>query len=530
MAFQLSHLATNLTMCVLLLCCVVLAIVLVFVAGFVFSFLVFYAKESIIHKADKPPVAGTVFRMLFHFDTLFDFLTDIARRNQTFRFIKPFRSEIYTTNPANVEHTLKNNFSKYIKGQSNCDMLRDLLGQGIFAVDGYKWRHQRKLASYEFSTKVLRDFSSSVFRINGAKLAKMISTAALSSYVFDIQKLLMKSTLDSIFKVGFGVDLNTLSDDSDELGSRFSTAFDDSNRMVFSRFFDVFWNLKRYFNIGQEAQLKRNIQVIDDFVFQLIHQKRVLMDSVKEEDGKDDILSRFIIASEKDPEAMTDQYLRDIILNFIIAGKDTSANTLSWFFFMMCKHPLVQEKVVEEIRSSSSSSATGSKSGDGWDIDDFALNLTEEVLDRMQYLHAAITETLRLYPALPVDAKAAEEDDVLPDGFKVAKGDVVNYPAYAMGRMTYLWGEDAEDFRPERWLENGVFRPESPFKFLAFHAGPRTCLGKEFAYRQMKIFAAILLRFFKFKLEDDAMNITYRTMFTLHVAGGLPLVAFHRFN
>ncbi|KAJ6836884.1 cytochrome P450 704C1-like isoform X1 [Iris pallida] len=529
MAIQyISHLATNLSMCVLLLSCAALAILLLSAAGFVFPFLVFYAKESMIQKADKPPVAGTVFHMLLHFDTLFDFLTDIARRNQTFRFIKPFRSEIFTTNPANVEHTLKNNFSKYIKGQSNCDVLRDLLGQGIFAVDGDKWRHQRKLASYEFSTKVLRDFSSSVFRTNGAKLAKMISTSALSSSVFDIQKLLMKSTLDSIFKVGFGVDLNTLSDDPDELGSRFSTAFDDSNRIVFWRFFDVFWNLKRHFNIGQEAQLKRNIRVIDDFVFQLIRQKRVLMEGVKkQENGKEDILSRFILASEKDPEAMTDQYLRDIILNFIIAGKDTSANTLSWFFYMMCRHPLVQEKVVEEIRSSAAASTAAR---DGWGIDDFALNLTEEVLERMQYLHAALTETLRLYPALPVDAKAAEEDDVLPDGFKVAKGDVVNYPAYAMGRMTYLWGEDAEDFRPERWLQNGAFRPESPFKFLAFHAGPRTCLGKEFAYRQMKIFAAILLHFFKFKLKDDAMNITYRTMFTLHVADGLPLVAFHRFH
>ena len=65
--------------------------------------------------------------------------------------------------------------------------------------------------------------------------------------------------------------------------------------------------------------------------------------------------------------------------------------------------------------------------------------------------------------------KIADEDDVLPDGFKIKKGDAVNYLTYAMGRMTYLWGEDAEEFRPERWLENGVFRPESPFKFIAFN-------------------------------------------------------------
>lgn len=69
------------------------------------------------------------------------------------------------------------------------------------------------------------------------------------------------------------------------------------------------------------------------------------------------------------------------------------------------------------------------------------------------------------------DGKAAAEDDILPDGFEIKKGDGVNYMAYAMGRMTSIWGEDAEEFRPERWLDNGVFKPESPFIFTAFQVG-----------------------------------------------------------
>lgn len=70
---------------------------------------------------------------------------------------------------------------------------------------------------------------------------------------------------------------------------------------------------------------------------------------------------------------------------------------------------------------------------------------------------------------LSKDGRCADVDDTLPDGFKLKRGDGVYYMAYAMGRMTNIWGEDAEVFRPERWLSNGIFQPESPFKFIAFH-------------------------------------------------------------
>ncbi len=67
------------------------------------------------------------------------------------------------------------------------------------------------------------------------------------------------------------------------------------------------------------------------------------------------------------------------------------------------------------------------------------------------------------------DGRCAKMDDILPDGYRLKKGDGVYYMAYAMGRMPYIWGEDAEEFRPERWLKDGIFQPESPFKFIAFH-------------------------------------------------------------
>lgn len=111
---------------------------------------------------------------------------------------------------------------------------------------------------------------------------------------------------------------------------------------------------------------------------------------------KEDILSRFLVESKKDPETMTDQYLRDVILTFMVAGKDTTANTLSWFIYILCKNPLIQEKVALEVEKI----ITSEHGKDS--VDDFVECITEEALEEMHYLHATLTETLRLYPAVPV--------------------------------------------------------------------------------------------------------------------------------
>nr|GEU37452.1 cytochrome P450 704C1-like [Tanacetum cinerariifolium] len=479
-----------------------------------------YFKE-LIFSNHRPPIIGPISTLVIHFWELHDYMTSLARKYPTCRFIAPLNSEIYTVDPVNIEYILKTNFANYPKGEYHTGIVKDFFGNGIFVVDGAKWRHQRKLASFEFSTKVLRDFSTVIFRSNTAKLAKIIFLLAAAERTMDLQDLLMKSTLDLIFKVGFGFDLDTLSG-LDEASNRFMKAFDDSNGLVYWRLADLLWRVKRYLNIGSEAALKKNITIIDNFLYELIQNKREQMKNGNIYRDKKDILSRFLMESENDPENMNDEYLRDITLNFVIAGKDTTANTLTWFFYILCKHPLIQEKIVEELK-------TATEADDHTSIDEFGLKLTEIALDRMHYLHAALSETLRLYPAVPLDGKSAEKDDVLPDGFKIKKGDGVAYMVYAMGRMTYIWGDDAEEFRPERWLNKGVFQPESPFKFTAFQGGPRICLGKDFAYRQMKILAAFLVYFFKFKLVDETKKATYRTMFTLHMDKGLHLYAFRRF-
>ncbi|KAI8007634.1 Cytochrome P450 704C1 [Camellia lanceoleosa] len=478
----------------------------------------FVAGKLLEKRKRNPPIAGTVFNQLVNFHRLHDYFADLATKHRTYRLLDLFRSQIHTCDPANVEYILKTNFANYGKGWYHQSVLTDLLGDGIFTVDGDKWRLQRKLSSNVFSTKMLREFSTDVFRSNASKLAQIVSEAATSNQPIEVQDLFMKSSLDSVFKVILGVDLDSVLGTNEE-GTRFATAFDEASVTTLYRYFDISWKIKRFLNIGSEAKLSDNVKLIDRFVYKLIKTKTEQVSRPQDDSTmkNSDILSRFLELNESDPK-----YLKDIILSFIIAGKDTTASTLSWFLYMMCKYPVVQSKIAREVWEAT-------KLGVESSFGELVASVNEEALDKMQYLHAVLTETLRLYPAIPVEGRLCFSDDTLPDGFYVRKGDLVSFQPYAMGRLKWIWGDDADDFRPERWLdEKGVFQQESPFKFTAFLAGPRICLGREFAYRQMKIFLAVLIGSYEFKLSDDHKAVNYRIMLTLHIDGGLHLQASHR--
>ncbi|RHN81917.1 putative abieta-7,13-dien-18-ol hydroxylase [Medicago truncatula] len=297
----------------------------------------------------------------------------------------------------------------------------------------------------------------------------------------------MKSTLDSVFKVILGVELDTMCGTSKE-GTQFSNAFNEASATIMFWYVNFLWKVQRFLNIGSEAVLKKNLRVINEYVYTIIKSK--IEQSQKPQKNspelKGDILSRFLELNETDSK-----YLKD-------------------------------EKIAQEIREAT-------KVEDGSTTDELATRITEESMKKMQYLDAALTETLRLHPPIPMESKYCFSDDTLPDGYSVRKGDYISFHPYVMGRMEFLWGEDAEQFRPERWLdENGNFQRESPFKFTAFQAGPRICLGKEFVYRQMKIFSAVLLGSHNFKLADQNRLVKYRTTLTLQIDGGLHVNAFHR--
>ena len=479
----------------------------------------YLARLALLGKRRRsyPPVAGVMLQQLLNWGRLSEYMTELSRRYGTFRMLTPTCNHVYTVDPANVEYILRTNFANYGKGAMTHDALEDLLGDGIFNVDGAKWRHQRKVASFEFTTRALRDYSSGVFRDMAAELAGIVAAAAAAGERVDMENLFMRSTLDSIFTVGFGVNLGSLSGSNQE-GAAFARAFDDASEQSLYRFLDPLWKAKRLLNVSSEAAMKRSVRTINDFVYAVIDKKIEQMGRDEHEFAKKgDILSRFLVEREKDPGCFDNKYLRDIILNFVIAGRDTTAGTLSWFLYVLCRDQRIQDKIAREVRE-----ATTGDHQDAGCVQEFTACLTEDAIGSMHYLHAALTETLRLYPAVPTDVKCCFSDDTLPDGHAVRRGDMVNYQPYAMGRMKFLWGDDAEEFRPERWLDDdGVFVPESPYKFTAFQAGPRICLGKEFAYRQMKIFAAVLVYLFRFETWEHDSRVGHRPMLTLKMDGPL---------
>ncbi|KAI8097201.1 cytochrome P450 [Halteromyces radiatus] len=419
---------------------------------------------------------------------------------------------VVTLHPANVEHILKTNFENYIKGPHFSNAMDDLFGHGIFNANGEEWRYQRKTASHVFNVKNFRDQFTDVFLDEMKYMTThVLDKAAEQNHIIDFHDLMYKFTLDSFILLGFGVHLNSL---QQEGKVPFAAAFDEAQKGTFFRMINQYWSkTEPAFNFIAPwlfPNMKEGLKVVDSFAREVTEKRRADMAAGKT-DAKD-LLSRFMKASNQQGEPLDDNELRDIVLNFIIAGRDTTAQALSWCFYMLTTHPRVERKLYDEI--------------DQWINDDLLTDssaLYEVIRGKMNYAHAVFFETLRLYPSVPLNQKYALNDDIWPDGTRIKKGDYVIWSSYAQGRSEKAWGPDAKHFRPERWInENGDLKRESQGQWPAFHAGPRTCLGQNLATLEAIVAIINLVRQYKFTLVPG-QKITYQISLTLPMKYGLKL-------
>ncbi|KAJ9172475.1 hypothetical protein P3X46_015707 [Hevea brasiliensis] len=414
-----------------------------------------------------------------------------ASTYQTCTIALPFlahRQGFYTVtcHPKNMEHILRTRFDNYPKGPHWQTAFHDLLGQGIFNSDGDTWLIQRKTAALEFTTRTLRQAMARwVNRTIKNRLWSILDKAATEKLAVDLQDLLLRLTFDNICGLTFGKDPQTLSPELPE--NPFAMAFDTATEATLQRLLypGFLWRIEKILGIGSEKRLKKSLKVVEIYMDDAI--------AARKENPSDDLLSRFMKKRDVDGNLFPISVLQRIALNFVLAGRDTSSVALSWFFWLVMNNPEVEAKIVKEI--STVLEETRGNDHQKW----LEEPLDFDEADKLVYLKAALAETLRLYPSVPQDFKYVVADDVLPDGTFVPAGSTVTYSIYSVGRMKSIWGEDCMEFKPERWLSpegNRFEPPKDGYNFVAFNAGPRTCLGKDLAYLQMKsVAAAVLLRY-----------------------------------
>ncbi|KAG0375163.1 Protein kinase alk2 [Mortierella sp. AD032] len=401
--------------------------------------------------------------------------------------------------PAVLEQVLKTNFWAYEKGPFLQETLSDLLGLGIFGADGHLWHWQRKMASHIFNVKAFRNYTSTVFVKVSVTFNDYLGKMSDDGQVVDIHKLFYLYTLDSFGEISFGQSFGCLKTPDEEV--EFAAAFDRLNTVVFNRLFSGAYKFREWAT-GISKEVAKDKKIITDFALNVIRHRR----NHGYDKPQKDLLQFCMDTDGDDGKPLSDEMLKDLVLNFIIAGRDTTAQALSWMFYLLHRSqsdPNIVKKLIKEV--------------------DEVLRGEEPTYDScktMKYAEACLYEALRLYPSVPRNLKIAVQDDVWPDGTKVYKGEFVSWSSWTMGRSTELWGPDAKEYNPDRWMQGEKF---SAHKFPAFHAGPRTCLGQQFATVEGITIMSMMFQKFTFDLVDPDTEPGYVPGLTLPMADGLKL-------
>lgn len=443
------------------------------------------------------PLVGMLPALLGNLPWLHDWVTSVLVASPlSFRFTGPPRSRmqfLLTADPANVRHVFTSNFSNYPKGPEFAEIM-DILGGGIFNADGDSWRMQRAKAQLLMSTPRFKRFVATFVRgkVENALLPLLDHVAAgkTKACECDLQDVFLRLTFDTTTKLVFGVDPGCLEIGLPEVP--FARAMDDAMDVLLVR--NVlplsWWKLVRRLRLGYERKMAAAWRDIDAFIADTVAKRREAVKLARTAAGGADLLSSYIDDDNEEKDAVMDAFLRDTTMNLMLAGRDTTGSALSWFFYLLTKNPRVVSKILAELETVKPTSGANAING--------MASFDPEDLGKLAYLHAALCESLRLYPPLPMEHKGVVSAETLPSGHEVKPGDKIMVSLYAMGRMDAVWGADCKEFLPERWVDedesaSSRLRHVPSYKFLAFNSGPRTCLGKDMAFVQLKAVAAAVV-------------------------------------
>jgi cytochrome P450 len=407
------------------------------------------------------------------------------RYGDTFRlYLGGLKEVIVTTNPAVIQHVLKTNAENYHKSEIQVKRMGHFLGKGLLTTEGEAWRTQRRLIQKGFDRKQLEALSS----IMQDSLAESMSDfdRQIGDGPVDIYPHLMKMTFAMVAKSLFGARLKD--EDIDLVSHTICTVQEFIVRQTLQPYlnpwFAVSGDLRRH-----EEMRARADGVLMEYIQQRRHQA-----------PGHDLLQTLMDARYADGEGMSDELVLSESMQLLVAGHETSSNGLSWLLYLLSMRPDCLERVRQEFDSV---------------LGDAPLSHGDVL--RFEFTTQVIQEALRLYPPFWMVDRMAVADDRVGD-LAIPRGSTVIVFVYGAHHAARHWN-DPESFIPERFAK-GNEKQQTPFTYLPFGAGPRSCIGSNYAMLQILMILGAVLRKYDFELSPG-QTIEARPMVILRPKHGI---------
>lgn len=369
--------------------------------------------------------------------------------------------------------------------------------QGVFMAEGERWRRQRPVIMQSLDIRHLRQFFPTLVAVT-ERLRRRWQINGTAVGGVDVQSDLTRLTVDVTTSLAFGQDTNTLEREGGTIHDHLDAIFPMLQRRLLAPV--RYW---QYFKLPRDRAAEKSIAIVYATVIEFIRQGRAQLEAHPAyRENPQNLLQSLLLAVEDDQSGFSQQEVADNVLTMLLAGEDTTANSLSWAMYFLAKYPHVQHTLRREIED-----ALGAKVLD-----------TFEQTRQLPYLDALINETMRLKPVAPINILEANRP-INIGGLIFRKGEsaVVLTRALAMGEADY---PDAALFKPERWLKDdgqrGVANPRS---FMPFGSGPRLCPGRSLALLEMKTVLAMVVRHFEVTPGAPLEKVTERLEFTMYPRG-----------
>ncbi len=366
--------------------------------------------------------------------------------------------------------------------------LKLLLGEGLVTSEGQLWKRQRKMIQPSFHKQHINNLFDEMLGCTN-EMIKEWKVEAQQGGKIDFAPEMMKITLQIIAKTMLSADFKT---EAKSVGVSLTYLLKALEERVLRGI-----NFPLWVPTPANTEFKNKRKVLDALIYKLIsdrrktgHQKGDLLDMLME--------SRY----EDNGEAMPDKLLRDELMTIFLAGHETTATALTWTFYLLAKHPEVYQKLKKEVKD---------VVGEG--------ELTFQHIHQLKYTKACINECMRLYPPVWVIGRRATEDNMVGD-YLITKDTSVLISPYIVHRNPAYW-KNPDVFDPERW-ETEEVKQMDKFAYFPFAAGPRMCIGNNFALLEADIILTKVIQQFDFSFIGESEPEMDPTL-TLRVKQGMPM-------